>query len=110
MKRPTRLFSKLIVCKYCGKFHRFQQDNIKKVYLCSRYSREGKCRRNAIDESVLIQLITNHFYVHNQYFILENQFLKEQIEEIVIAENEVIVKCKTLPDIISNETLLSFVN
>ena len=110
MKRPTRLFSKLIVCKYCGKFHRFQQNRVKKIYICSTYSRSGECVLNRIDEDILKKLIANHFKLHNRELEMNNNFLREEIGKILISENEILIECKNLPNIINNENRLSFID
>jgi hypothetical protein len=107
-KKNTHLFTDLCYCQKCGKKMRFIKDRYINKYICSTYNRTRECIRNAIEEHVLIELLKNHYNVHNKTLILTNVFLRQEIQKIIINENNILIKCRNLPNVICNNFKISF--
>ena len=104
-------FKKLIFCELCNKPMRLIKDRKNIKYICQTYSRSGgrECLRNPIEYELLIDLITNHYQIHNKELILENEHLRKDIYRLLINNGSIEIEFKNLPNIIVKENIYSHI-
>lgn len=103
----TALFSKLIKCSYCSKFHKkkkVRNNNI--VYVCSTYDNYGKnhCQRNKVDETLLLEMLSLRY----DKLISEREEILEKVELICIDEDKIEIIVKDGESIILSNTYGQF--
>lgn len=84
MKKNNYIFSKKLICDICKWKMRGIMDRKNPVYICGKYSLLGKCKRNTIHESYLIE----HLKTNNISF--------ETVESIIINQGNIEIKQNTL--------------
>lgn len=81
------LFSKKVMCSYCGKNHKSKKARGKTIYVCSTYDNYGKdeCRRNKVDEILISELIERRFKFR------EEEFAPEKVQSIEASEECLVI-------------------
>jgi hypothetical protein len=74
------LFSGKLVCGFCGWKMRGRMDRKNKVYICSKYNKNGNCKRNKIHETSIIEKIN------------EENIDIDKLEIITIDKNNIYIK------------------
>lgn len=59
MRMEEYIFSSKIVCGFCGWKMRGKKDRKQKIYICSKYNKNGQCQRNKIKEIDIIHETEN---------------------------------------------------
>jgi hypothetical protein len=89
--RIKSLFYKKILCGKCGSNFKLKREKGTKRYVCSFYDNGKGCKRNAIDETMLVSLVNKRY---------GRELSEEEIREVVV---EVIIKNEIHFDIILSE-------
>ena len=81
------LFSSKIRCLDCGKNYRGKTERKNKLYICSTYTKSGKCYRFQIKENELLDVVDKHINLFN---IITNDKL-EYVREITVKEKTITI-------------------
>ena len=78
------LFSGKIKCKHCGKNFKGKKERTRRVYVCSTYDNYGKCKREVVHQSDLIELLLRRY---GDDFELTKSNIQNTVEEIVVEDS-----------------------
>jgi DUF4097 and DUF4098 domain-containing protein YvlB len=67
------LFSSLIRCPYCKGNYKSKKEKGKQKYICSTYDNYGQCKRIAVEEEFLLELLERRY----------GQLTEDKIENVV---------------------------
>jgi hypothetical protein len=93
------LFSGLIRCPYCKGNYKAKKEKGKQKYICSTYDNYGQCRRIAIEEEFLLELL------ERRYGKLTEDEIMDIVDYVEVFDKKVIRKRNELTGKIERENV-----
>lgn len=79
----TILFSRKIKCAHCGKNFKGKLQRKKRIYVCSQYDNFGKCKREILSETFLVELLVRRY---GDDFEITKDNIQNIVKEVIVED------------------------